>query len=446
MTRMRAMGSPGPCQPGDSVPPPPAPPPTTLPPPAPPAAPPPPGPPPPPPAAPPPGGGPHPGPDAAQEVLARPVGPEPGDAFPGPPAEPLPEGAELPLPEAAPLPRQEGEVEALRHPPEETGMGQGVEEEEDPVPGNEAPLRLGGEGGEDGVPLGAAVLGEREEAAIGAGLVGEVGDDEARLLMVGDGLEEVPLEPLDLDAGVRGGAAGQRDGLGVEVGPVDGHGAEEGAEGGEDARAGAHLPEGNHGLDVAAPHQLPRHGLGGVVRGEPLLRAPVLDDGGHLPLAVLEDEEADLLLPGDELAGEIRIPGEGIPHGEGDAVAAEPVEVGEEVRFHGGECTARAGFRRTGAEGNPAPRQARIIVSSILNRSTAMTAWGTSAGMRRTSPAFMAWAFPPRTTEARPSSTCTRASKGAVCSLNPWPASKAKSVTVPFSFFTRVRLTTDPGG
>ncbi len=36
------------------------------------------------------------------------------------------------------------------------------------------------------------------------------------------------------------------------------------------------------------------------------------------------------------------------------------------------------------------------------------------------------------------------ASKGAVCSLNPCPSSKAKRVTVPVFLSIRVRLTTEP--
>ncbi len=47
-------------------------------------------------------------------------------------------------------------------------------------------------------------------------------------------------------------------------------------------------------------------------------------------------------------------------------------------------------------------------------------------------------------TAASPSRRCATASNGAVCSLKPWPSSKANSVTVPVARLTSDRLTSDP--
>jgi hypothetical protein len=51
---------------------------------------------------------------------------------------------------------------------------------------------------------------------------------------------------------------------------------------------------------------------------------------------------------------------------------------------------------------------------------------------------------PETVTSASPSTACTSASNGDVCSLNPCSWSKAKIVTFPFSRLRMTRLTTDP--
>src|ERR1700675_3176238 len=64
--------------------------------------------------------------------------------------------------------------------------------------------------------------------------------------------------------------------------------------------------------------------------------------------------------------------------------------------------------------------------------------------MRTASPAFVRSGLPETAISASPSSRCATASNGAVCSLKPWPSSKANSVTVPVARLTSVRLTTAP--
>jgi hypothetical protein len=72
-----------------------------------------------------------------------------------------------------------------------------------------------------------------------------------------------------------------------------------------------------------------------------------------------------------------------------------------------------------------------IITSIILNLLRAFKAWGWLAGIIIISPRFRRWKTPEIETSTSPSKTCTRASKGAICSLRPCPPSKAKRVTVP---------------
>ena len=74
----------------------------------------------------------------------------------------------------------------------------------------------------------------------------------------------------------------------------------------------------------------------------------------------------------------------------------------------------------------------RIIVNTILKRVVAFTACGLSAGSRTTSPGFTAMGLPATVISASPSTACTSASNGEVCSLNPCPSSNAKIVTFPF--------------
>ncbi len=83
----------------------------------------------------------------------------------------------------------------------------------------------------------------------------------------------------------------------------------------------------------------------------------------------------------------------------------------------------------------------RIIVRSILNRSGASNAWGTLAGMMMQSPACKSYGFPPSVTFPCPSMTSITASKGAACSLNFCPVSKAKSVNVPACLSRMILLT-----
>src|SRR5665811_956970 len=89
--------------------------------------------------------------------------------------------------------------------------------------------------------------------------------------------------------------------------------------------------------------------------------------------------------------------------------------------------------------------QARSIMSNILNLCTALTACGTFAGIIINSPSFKLCSSPPIMKLPSPSITCTIASKGAECSLNPCPESKANKVIVPAGFCFKVLLTTDPG-
>src|ERR1035437_986388 len=86
----------------------------------------------------------------------------------------------------------------------------------------------------------------------------------------------------------------------------------------------------------------------------------------------------------------------------------------------------------------------RIIVRIILNRLVALSAWGWPAGMRIISPPNTRCGWPEMMISASPSTTCTRASNGAVCSLKPWPSSNANRVTLPVGFLTISRLTTAP--
>ncbi len=63
----------------------------------------------------------------------------------------------------------------------------------------------------------------------------------------------------------------------------------------------------------------------------------------------------------------------------------------------------------------------RIMMSIILNRWLAFNACGWPAGIRINSLARTRWCLPAMVISASPSSTCTNASNGAVCSLNPLP-------------------------
>jgi hypothetical protein len=58
------------------------------------------------------------------------------------------------------------------------------------------------------------------------------------------------------------------------------------------------------------------------------------------------------------------------------------------------------------------------MVNTILKRAVAFTACGFSAGSRTTSPVFTAIGLPPTVISASPSTACTRASNGEVCSGN----------------------------
>jgi hypothetical protein len=62
--------------------------------------------------------------------------------------------------------------------------------------------------------------------------------------------------------------------------------------------------------------------------------------------------------------------------------------------------------------------QDRIMISSILNLEIARSACGRFAGIKIASPAPSWNRLPAITISALPSSTCTKASNGAVCSLN----------------------------
>ena len=53
---------------------------------------------------------------------------------------------------------------------------------------------------------------------------------------------------------------------------------------------------------------------------------------------------------------------------------------------------------------------ARIMISSILNFSSALTAWGTLAGIMMSCPAQTVLSWPPIVSRAVPSRTCTTAS------------------------------------
>ena len=87
----------------------------------------------------------------------------------------------------------------------------------------------------------------------------------------------------------------------------------------------------------------------------------------------------------------------------------------------------------------------RTIERSILNGSIARTACGIPAGIRTVSPVLAITRSPPMVSSTAPSSTCTNASNGAVCSESSWPVSKANSVREPPRAFAIVRLTMDPG-
>ncbi len=83
-----------------------------------------------------------------------------------------------------------------------------------------------------------------------------------------------------------------------------------------------------------------------------------------------------------------------------------------------------------------------IIIRIILNFSTACKEWGLFAGIIIKSPDVKRFGLPEIRISASPSMIFTRASKGAVCSLKPWPLSKAKIVTEPTSFLIISLLTT----
>jgi hypothetical protein len=74
-----------------------------------------------------------------------------------------------------------------------------------------------------------------------------------------------------------------------------------------------------------------------------------------------------------------------------------------------------------------------------LKGDTAFKAWGSPAGMMIVWPVFTVCGFPEIRISTSPSITCTMASKGAVCSLNPCPWSKAM---VPVFLSMMVLLTT----
>ena len=74
---------------------------------------------------------------------------------------------------------------------------------------------------------------------------------------------------------------------------------------------------------------------------------------------------------------------------------------------------------------------ALIMISSMLNFVTALTACGRFAGRTMVSPCFTLKLSPAISMSASPSLATTSASNGAVCSLRPSPTSKANSVTVP---------------
>ena len=85
-----------------------------------------------------------------------------------------------------------------------------------------------------------------------------------------------------------------------------------------------------------------------------------------------------------------------------------------------------------------------IIVSSILNFSTATRACGALAGNTILSPAFTVNRVPFRVISATPSNTCTSASNGARCSLNPSPLSKENNVIFPAGLLINCLLITPP--
>ncbi len=84
---------------------------------------------------------------------------------------------------------------------------------------------------------------------------------------------------------------------------------------------------------------------------------------------------------------------------------------------------------------------ALIIVNNILNLSLAKTACGMFAGMMMVSPSPMLKASPAIVIVAYPSTSCTMASKGAVCSLSCRPLSKANRLMFPVGF-SNTRLLT----
>lgn len=88
--------------------------------------------------------------------------------------------------------------------------------------------------------------------------------------------------------------------------------------------------------------------------------------------------------------------------------------------------------------------QPRIMVRSILKRFVAWSAWLTLAGMMTDRPALRRRGWPPILISASPSNICTKASKGAVCSLSPCPWSKEKRVMLPTSFLSTCLLMIPP--
>ncbi len=76
--------------------------------------------------------------------------------------------------------------------------------------------------------------------------------------------------------------------------------------------------------------------------------------------------------------------------------------------------------RSSGGSGVSTASQERIMMSIILNRPSALSACGRLAGIRMISPAATTWRSPEIVISACPSTTWTRASNGAVCSLRPW--------------------------
>ena len=85
-----------------------------------------------------------------------------------------------------------------------------------------------------------------------------------------------------------------------------------------------------------------------------------------------------------------------------------------------------------------------IIVNSILNLSTAVRACGAFAGNTILSPAFTVNRVPFTVIFTTPSNTCTSASNGARCSLNPSPLSKENKVIFPAGLLINCLLITPP--